>query len=137
MSAESIQVWVPRRWRRLLATGPSLSRMRHILHQVTRLRQRTLIARCSVSHVCASCDIVPICVVMEPELLTSPEVSNLLGVSIRTVHRRVDAGDLRAVRKLPGPNGAFLFDRAEVERFLENQRTADGGDANRASAAAS
>lgn len=54
-----------------------------------------------------------------PDLLTSPEVSRLLGVSIRTVHRRAEAGDLRSVRKLPGPNGAFLFARADVDAFLE------------------
>lgn len=59
------------------------------------------------------------------ELLTAPEASRLLGVSIRTVHRRVEAGELVAVRKLPGPNGAFLFDRAEIERYLSAAAQAD------------
>jgi excisionase family DNA binding protein len=59
-----------------------------------------------------------------PELLTSPEVSQLLRVSIRTVHRRVVAGELRALRKLPGPNGAFLFERADVDAYIEAAETA-------------
>lgn len=54
----------------------------------------------------------------EPVLLTSPEASRILGVSIRTVHRRVAAGDLTPVRQLPGPNGAYLFHRADVEALL-------------------
>lgn len=58
------------------------------------------------------------------EVLTTPEASHLLGVSIRTVHRRVEAGDLAALRKLPGPNGAFLFERSEIERY--QARAADG-----------
>lgn len=48
-------------------------------------------------------------------LLTSTEASVLLGKSVRTVQRMAEAGELRPVRKLPGPNGAWLFDRAEVE----------------------
>lgn len=77
---------------------------------------------------CASCDIVPSCSVMEtsPDLLTSPEVSQLLRVSIRTVHRRVEAGDLRALRKLPGPNGAYLFVRADVDAYVKAAARTDG-----------
>lgn len=32
--------------------------------------------------------------------------------------RRADDGALKVLRKLPGPNGDYLFDRAEVERYL-------------------
>lgn len=51
-------------------------------------------------------------------LLTSPEVATRLGRSIRTVHRLVISGQLVPAQKLPGPNGAFLFDPADVEQFL-------------------
>lgn len=48
--------------------------------------------------------------------LTSPEAGAILGKSARTVQRMADSGDLPYVHKLPGPNGAYLFDRAEVLR---------------------
>lgn len=55
-------------------------------------------------------------------LLTSPEVARLLGCSNRTVHRLVISEDLLPALKLPGPNGAFLFDPNVVEMF-RRQRT--------------
>ena len=58
--------------------------------------------------------------------MTSPEVGRLLGVSSRTVHRRVEAGELVAAQKLPGPVGAYLFRREDVERYLAKQRGARG-----------
>lgn len=49
------------------------------------------------------------------ELLTSTQAGFLLGKSGRTVQRMVDAGALTPVQKLPGPNGAYLFRRSDVE----------------------
>ena len=60
----------------------------------------------------------------DSELLTSPQVSRLLDVSIRTVHRRAEAGELTPVQKLPGPNGAYLFRRADVEEFMRRAAAA-------------
>lgn len=48
--------------------------------------------------------------------LTSTEAGAILGKSARTVQRMVDAGEIACLHKLPGPNGAYLFERAEVER---------------------
>ncbi|MCW2900027.1 MAG: hypothetical protein JWO67_2292 [Streptosporangiaceae bacterium] len=56
-------------------------------------------------------------------LLTSPEVAQRLGCSVRTVHRLVTSNQLIAAQKLPGPNGAFLFDPAVIEMF-QRQRAA-------------
>lgn len=56
-------------------------------------------------------------------LLTSPEVAARLRRSVRTVHRLATAGDLPYVHKLPGPNGAFLFDPQVVADF-ESRRAA-------------
>lgn len=56
------------------------------------------------------------------DVLTTPEVAVRLGCSPRTVHRRVFDGQITALRRLPGPNGGFLFEPAEVERFREEQR---------------
>jgi hypothetical protein len=57
-------------------------------------------------------------------LLTSPEVAALLGCSIRTVHRLVTSEDLIPAQKLPGPNGAFLFDRNVVEMYRRQRAAA-------------
>lgn len=51
-----------------------------------------------------------------PELLTSAQAGVILGKSARTVQRMVDAGEIAAAQKLPGPNGAYLFSPTEVER---------------------
>jgi excisionase family DNA binding protein len=56
-------------------------------------------------------------------LLTSPEVARLLGCSNRTVHRLVESDQLIPAQKLPGPNGAFLFDPSVVEMY-RRQRVA-------------
>jgi excisionase family DNA binding protein len=48
-------------------------------------------------------------------LITSPQVAQHLGVSLRTVHRLVADGKLAPAQQLPGPNGAFLFDQSAVE----------------------
>lgn len=51
------------------------------------------------------------------DLLTSPQVGQILGKSPRTIHRMALAGTLPIAQKLPGPNGAFLFRRAAIERY--------------------
>jgi len=56
----------------------------------------------------------------QSELLTSTQVGALLGKSARTVQRMVEAGSLPAAQKLPGPNGAYLFRRADVLRLIPN-----------------
>ncbi len=51
-----------------------------------------------------------------PDTLTTTEAAQLLGCSPRTVQRMIEAGRLGFERKLPGPNGAYLIPRREVER---------------------
>ena len=53
------------------------------------------------------------------ELLTSVQVAILLGKSARTVHRMAEAGTLPVAQKLPGPNGAFLFRREDIEALAD------------------
>jgi predicted DNA-binding transcriptional regulator AlpA len=65
---------------------------------------------------------------MPNELLTSPQVAHRLGCSTRTVHRLVTSEDLIPAHRLPGPNGAFLFESAAVEE-LRIQRGATAEDA--------
>lgn len=54
-----------------------------------------------------------------PKVLTTPDVVQMLGKSSRTVHRLVHDGKLPALKQMSGPNGAFLFDPADVERFMK------------------
>ena len=52
-------------------------------------------------------------------LLTSPQAGLILGKSARTVQRMADTGELPVAQKLPGPNGAFLFRRSDVEALRD------------------
>jgi hypothetical protein len=49
------------------------------------------------------------------ELLTTTQVGTLVERSGRTVIRMAEAGDIPVATKLPGPNGAHLFRRADAE----------------------
>lgn len=53
---------------------------------------------------------------MEPnDLISTTEVARLLGIDRSGVIKRVKAGDLSPVQKLPGRTGAYLFRRSDVE----------------------
>jgi hypothetical protein len=53
------------------------------------------------------------------ELLTSTQVGSLIGRSGRTVIRMAEAGKIAVAVKLPGPNGAHLFRKADVDAFIK------------------
>lgn len=57
----------------------------------------------------------------EEPLIGTAEAARILGgVSHRTVHRLVESGDLTPAMTAPGgPSGAFLFNRADVERLAK------------------
>lgn len=61
---------------------------------------------------------------MPLELIGTRDVARQLDRDVSTVHRLVEAGQLRAAAKAPGLRGAYLFDPAEVERFLREQTEA-------------
>lgn len=46
--------------------------------------------------------------------ITTAETAKILGVSVRTVHRRADAGEIPHELKMPGPRGAYVFDEAVI-----------------------
>jgi hypothetical protein len=54
-------------------------------------------------------------------LMTSTETGVVLGVSSSTVRRMADSGQLAIAQKLPGPNGNYLFESAEVARVKAQQ----------------
>lgn len=53
----------------------------------------------------------------QSDLIGSSDACALLGVSRPTLTRGVLSGDFKAAAKLPGPNGAYLFDRKYIERL--------------------
>lgn len=55
------------------------------------------------------------------DLIDTKEAAHLLGVTVRTVARYVDAGDLEPVVKVDGLRGARFFYRRDVQR-LATQR---------------
>jgi excisionase family DNA binding protein len=59
-----------------------------------------------------------------PVINTAEARDMLGGVDRSTLKRWVDDGKLRALRKLPGETGGYLFDRAEVERFAAERAAA-------------
>ena len=76
--------------------------------------KRVLCRACALRVMRVSCMVQ----VMPNGLLTSPQVAHLLGCSTRTVHRLVTSEELIPAQKLPGPNGAYLFRRSDVEALL-------------------
>lgn len=54
--------------------------------------------------------------------ITVAEAADILRVNRKTVLRRMAAGLLKPTQKLPGETGAYLFDRAEVERLAVERR---------------
>ena len=55
------------------------------------------------------------------ELLTSVQAGEVLSRSYRTVIRLAETGVLTIAQKLPGPNGAYLFRRSDVERVAADR----------------
>lgn len=56
---------------------------------------------------------------MTDSLLTTGQVAERLRINRRTVWQRVQHGQLTPAVKLPGANGGYLFDRAEIEAMKE------------------
>lgn len=53
--------------------------------------------------------------------ITTAEAAQMLGVSVRTVHRMVTAGTLTPTIKLPGVTGAYLLESDEVQNVKRNK----------------
>jgi excisionase family DNA binding protein len=56
---------------------------------------------------------------VEP-LMRPAEVAERLDVSVATIYRLVDRGELRAIRLGGGPSARLRIAPAELERFLDN-----------------
>lgn len=59
-----------------------------------------------------------------PVLLSTRQAARLLGVTIRTIQRFADAGDLPAVYRFEGKRGAYLFHVADVEALAKRRQRA-------------
>jgi excisionase family DNA binding protein len=63
---------------------------------------------------------------MQPDkpLIGAAEAAEMLGVSKDTLVRMVARGDVPMVQKLDGQKGAYIFERAEIERLANEQAAA-------------
>lgn len=57
----------------------------------------------------------------QSEQLSTSEAADVLGKSVRSTIRLVEAGVLVPTKKLPGIRGAYLFDRADIERLAKER----------------
>jgi len=60
-----------------------------------------------------------------PDLIGSAEVCQILAIDRGTLTRRIAAGKLAYVSKMPGLTGAYIFERAEVMRHKAEYETAE------------
>lgn len=54
-----------------------------------------------------------------PDLVGVAEAAEMTGLDRRTLHRKVERGELHAVSKLPGLRGAYIFNRADIDALLQ------------------
>lgn len=54
--------------------------------------------------------------------MTTTEAAAVLGKSPRTVQRMAEDGRLPYLKKLPGPNGSYLFEPDKVQRLADDAR---------------
>lgn len=54
-----------------------------------------------------------------PDLIGTSEACRILNCHPSTLSRKVAAGELTPVHKLPTSNGAFLFNRGDIEALLK------------------
>jgi len=59
---------------------------------------------------------------IDGRLMTTREVSELLGCSSRSIFRLMDAGRLTPIRLSGSPRGRLKFEADEVEHLIEQSR---------------
>ena len=58
------------------------------------------------------------------EVMSAASAAHTVGVSVRTVRRWIDAGEIVPVGKLSGRNGAYLIDARDVATLARLHRDA-------------
>jgi transcriptional regulator with XRE-family HTH domain len=68
--------------------------------------------------------------VAKPDWVNTPVAAHMLGLSLRSIQRFAEDGTLPPVMRVTdSPNGAYLFERADIERLAEARsraKTRDG-----------
>jgi len=59
---------------------------------------------------------------MRTDLIGVAEAADVLGVTVKTVHRWIERGDLTPVYKLPGYRGAVILRRRAVVKLASTNR---------------
>lgn len=58
---------------------------------------------------------------IQNNLIGVAEASQITGLDKRTLHRKVERGELTPVSKLPGLRGAYIFNRSEIEKLARER----------------
>lgn len=56
------------------------------------------------------------CLMPNPDLLSTTQAAEVIGIERSTISRWVQQGLMKPTLKLPGQQGAFVFDASEIER---------------------
>jgi excisionase family DNA binding protein len=55
------------------------------------------------------------------DIITAEEAGDILSCTAATIRNMILRNELPIVRKTPGRTGAYLIDRAEVEKLLDSK----------------
>jgi len=53
--------------------------------------------------------------------ITAKQAADILQCTVKTVHNLIKRGDLASVGQLPGPTGAKLLDRVQVQNLAKQR----------------
>lgn len=60
---------------------------------------------------------------MHPRLLRTAQAAKYLGCGTKQIRKLTLQGILPFVQLQPGANSPFLYDRADLDRFIESRKT--------------
>lgn len=61
----------------------------------------------------------------DQELIGGTQAATVLGISRQTLLRWIQIGKLTPTQKLPGPNGAYLFNPITVNELAQKRRVVE------------
>lgn len=70
---------------------------------------------------CMRCVNMQQCKTMQPDLIPTSEVAELLGISVATVNRWALIGSIKPAIEIAGRTGARLYRRSDIEKILEQE----------------
>lgn len=60
-------------------------------------------------------------IIFPSQLIGMAEAAEILGMERSTLTRRLLSGSIKALTKINGPRGAYIFDRADIEALAKGE----------------